>query len=96
LHFFLIQKLNTKTLKSTSGERERERERERKRDPGREFLARSGERNSISGEIRHKEIPSREIFWRERDFVEREIFSDEIRQGIRLEKDGRGRGRGPV
>jgi hypothetical protein len=29
LHFFLIQKLNTKTLKSTSGERERERERER-------------------------------------------------------------------
>jgi hypothetical protein len=81
--FFLIQKLKNKTLKSTSGEI----------DPARESVfgeiwhreIPSRERFSASfGNIRReralpsssgREIPSKEIFWREMDSGERERFS---------------------
>jgi len=93
LHFFLIQKLKNKTLKSTSGEIDPARETVsgeiwHREIPSRErfsasfgnirreraFPSRSGERERVrqvpgrSG----REIPSREIFWREMDSGERE------------------------
>jgi len=68
LHFFLIQKLKNKTLKSTSGEI----------DPARE---------TVSGEIWHREIPSRERFSasfgnirRERAFPSRSGERERVRQ----------------
>jgi hypothetical protein len=57
----------------------------------RAFPSRSGERERVrqvpgrSG----REIPSREIFWREMDSGERERFSGEIRQRFRRKKDCR-------